>query len=54
MGVGIGIVLTTPERSIIEQSFTFGFPASNNDAEYEVVLTGLLIAITLGVTGLEV
>jgi len=33
MGVGIGIVLTTPEESIIEQSFTFGFSVSNNEAE---------------------
>jgi len=53
-GVGIGIVLTTPEGSIIEQSFTLGFHASNNEAEYEVVLAGLRAAITLEVTGLEV
>jgi len=49
----IGIVLTTPEGSIIEQSFTVGFPASNNEAKYEAVLVGLRAAITLGVTGLE-
>jgi len=48
---GIGIVLTTPEGSIIEQSFTLGFPASNNEAEYEAVLAGLRAAITLGVHG---
>jgi len=28
--------------------------ASNNEAEYEAVLAGLRMAITLGVTGLEV
>ena len=54
MGAGIKIVLTTLERSIIEQSFTLGFPVSNNKAEYEAVLVGLQVAITLGVTGLEV
>ena len=39
-GAGIGIILVTPEGSIIEQSFTLGFPASNNEVEYEVVLAG--------------
>ena len=38
---GIGIVLTTPEGSFIEQSFTLGFPTSNNEAEYKAVLAGL-------------
>ena len=41
MGAGIDIVLTTPKESIIEQSFTLGFPASNNEAEYEAVLAEL-------------
>ena len=51
---GIRIVLTTPEGSIIEQSFTLAFPASNNEAEYEAVIAGLRTAITLGVIWLEV
>jgi len=54
MGPGIGMVLTTPEVSIIEQSFTLDFLAFNNEAEYEKVLAGLRVAITLGVTGLKV
>jgi len=41
LGVGIEIVLTIPEGSIIEQSLTLGFPTSNNEAEYETVLSGL-------------
>ena len=52
--VGIRVILTTPEGSIIGQSFTLGFPASNNKAENKAVLAGLRTAITLGVTGLEV
>jgi len=36
--VGIEIVLTTLEGYIIEQSFTLGFPTSNNESEYEAVL----------------
>jgi len=51
---GIWIVLTTLEGSIIEQSFTLGFPVSDNEAEDEAVLTGLRMAITFGVTWLEV
>ena len=38
---GIRIVLTTLKGFIIEQSFTFGFLTSNNEAEHEAVLTGL-------------
>jgi len=38
-GAGIGIVLTTPKGSIIERSFTLDFSVSNNEAEYEAVLT---------------
>jgi len=53
-GADIRIVLTTPEGSIIEQSFTLSFPASNNETEYEVVLAGLRATITLGVTRFEV
>jgi len=51
---GIGIVLTTPEGSIIEQSFTLELSTSNNEVEYETVLAGLRVTITLGVTRLEV
>jgi len=51
---GIRIVLTTPKGSIIEQSFTLGFPSSNNEAKYEAVLTRLRVATTLRVTGPEV
>ena len=50
----VGIVLTTLERSIIEQSFTLDFLTTNNKAEYEVVIAGLRMAMTLEVTELEV
>jgi len=39
-GAGIGIVLTTPEGFIIEQSFSLGFPAFNNETKYDAVLAG--------------
>ena len=31
----------TLEGTIIEQSFTLGFPATNNKTEYEAVITSL-------------
>jgi len=43
-----------PKGSIIKQSFTLGFPTTNNEAEYEAVITGLRIAATFGIIGLEV
>ena len=40
-GENIEIILTTSEGSIVEQSFTLSFLASNNEVEYEAVLAGL-------------
>jgi len=44
----------TPKGSMIEQSFTLDFLATNNEAEYEAVIACLKMATTLGITGLEV
>ncbi|XXG42686.1 hypothetical protein AAC387_Pa01g2905 [Persea americana] len=38
---GAGIVLQSPEGLVIEQALTFGFKASNNEAEYEALIAGL-------------
>jgi len=46
-GAGVGIVLTTPEGSIIEQSCTLGFQATNNEAEYEAIIASLKMATTI-------
>ena len=35
-------------------SFKFGFSCSNNAAEYEVYLTGLIIALSMGVKHMRV
>ena len=40
-GVGASIILISPEEIRVEKSFKLGFQASNNEAEYEVVLAGL-------------
>ena len=49
---GVGVVLTNLDGSIIEQSYTLGFRATNNEAEYEAVIAGLKMATTLEVTEL--
>ena len=38
---GVGLVLTSPEKVIIEKSLRLGFPATNNEAEYEALFEGM-------------
>ena len=47
-GAGVGIVLTTPEGFIIKQSYTLGFRATNNEAEYEALIVGLKMMVPSG------
>ena len=37
-GFGVGLVLISPEKIIIEKSLKLGFSATNNEAEYEALL----------------
>ena len=37
-GSGVGLVLISPEKTIIEKSLRLGFSATNNEAEYEALL----------------
>ncbi|XP_028075765.1 uncharacterized protein LOC114277996 [Camellia sinensis] len=53
-GVGLGIVLTSPDGLIIEQAITLGLPASNNEAEYEALLAGLRSALRMKASALMV
>ncbi|XP_048634995.1 uncharacterized protein LOC125608613 [Brassica napus] len=43
-GAGAGVQLQSPTGELIRQSFSFGFPASNNEAEYESLIAGLRLA----------
>jgi ribonuclease HI len=47
-GSGTGIVIITPDETVIEHSIRLDFKTSNNEAEYEAVLAGLNSAKTLG------
>ena len=37
-GSEVGLVLVSPEKTIIEKSLRLGFSATNNEAEYEALL----------------
>nr|XP_023913541.1 uncharacterized protein LOC112025109 [Quercus suber] len=41
IGSGMGLVLVSPEKITIEKSLRLGFSATNNEAEYEVLLAGM-------------
>ena len=53
-GSGIGIVLISPEGVVLEQSLRLAFKASNNEEEYEALLTGLSCARACKVTSIVV
>ena len=53
-GAGAGILLISPTRERLRYVLQLHFPASNNAAEYEALLHGLRIAISLGIQRLAV
>ncbi|XP_050278449.1 uncharacterized protein LOC126720006 [Quercus robur] len=42
-GSGVGLVLISPEGITLEKSLRLGFQATNNEAEYEALLEGMLM-----------
>ncbi|XP_028064931.1 uncharacterized protein LOC114268034 [Camellia sinensis] len=50
----LGIVLTSLDRLVIKQAITLGFPASNNEAEYEALLARLRNALRMKASTLMV
>lgn len=51
---GIGIVLSCKDEGTIPFSFKLEFPYSNNAIEYEASLTGLAIALSMGIKYIRV
>ena len=47
-GSGIGPVLISPEKTIIEKFLRLGFTATNNEAEYEAFLQGMAMLQKMG------
>ena len=42
-GSGVGLVLVSHEKTIIEKSLRLGFSATNNEAKYEALLQGMVM-----------
>ncbi|RVW66268.1 Retrovirus-related Pol polyprotein from transposon 17.6 [Vitis vinifera] len=53
-GAGVGLLLQSPTGEHLEQAIRLGFPASNNEVEYEVILSGLDLVLALSVSRLRV
>ncbi|KAB2626974.1 hypothetical protein D8674_020592 [Pyrus ussuriensis x Pyrus communis] len=51
---GARLVLTTPDKVVMEYILRFKFKASNNEAEYEALLAGLRLAKHLGVKQINI
>ncbi|XP_065630491.1 uncharacterized protein LOC136067939 [Quercus suber] len=52
-GSGVGLVLISPERIIIEKSLRLDFDATNNEAEYEALLMGMSMVRRMGGKAVE-
>ena len=42
-GSGVGLVLMSPTRIIIEKSMRLGFSTTNNEAKHEALLVGITV-----------
>ena len=51
---GVGVVITAPDGEILKYGVQLKFPATNNKAKYEGILTGLRLGKALGVKNLLV
>ena len=47
-GFGVGLVLVSPEKTMIEKSLRLGFSATNNEAEYKALLQGMAMVQKMG------
>ena len=47
-GSGVGLVLISPEKLIVEKSLRLDFSTTNNEAEYEVLLEGMFMVQRMG------
>ena len=47
-GSGVGLVLVSLEKITIEKSLRLNFSATNNEAEYEALLKGMLMVQKMG------
>jgi ribonuclease HI len=48
-GAGAGVVLILPKDDMVKYVIQIEFPATNNTTEYEGLVTGLQLAMELGI-----
>ena len=53
-GLGVGLVLVSPEKITIEKSLRLSFSATNNKAEYEVLLMAMMMVQKMGGKAMKV
>ncbi|XP_057719400.1 uncharacterized protein LOC130933807 [Arachis stenosperma] len=53
-GSGAGVIIESNQGTQVELSLKFGFPALNNQAEYEALLAGLKLAEEVGAKKLNI
>ena len=51
---GVGVIITTPDGEVLKYEAQLKFLATNNEAEYEEILTGLRLGKALGAKNLLV
>ena len=49
---GVGVIITTPDGEVLKYGVQLKFPATNNKAKYEGILTGLRLGQALGAKNL--
>ena len=53
-GSEVGLLLQSPTGEHLEQAIRLGFPVSNNEAEYEAILSEMDLALALSISRLRV
>ena len=53
-GSGMGLVLISPEKIVIEKSLRLDFSTTNNEAEYEALLMGMTMVQRMGRKSIKV
>lgn len=53
-GSGVGLLLKSPADEQLEQAIRLGYPTSNNEAEYEAILSRLNLTFALSASKLMI
>ena len=53
-GFGVGLVLESPEKTVIKKSLRLGFSATNNETEFEALLHGMAMVQKTGGKAVEI